>query len=188
MTIDINLLPWREAQREHRSRRFQHALLVLAVLGLLGGWAMSQWYQLRVDAEQQRLALISQHTQQLDKDIQAVRDYQRLRERMLEQIKLIRELQFSRPQTVRVFNQLAENLVDGVRYERLSRQGELLSLSGQAHSNRQVSDQMRALASSAVFGVPVLSDVQSGEGPVKRFNMSVEQRLPGVPGPQEVSP
>ncbi|GAB2780210.1 hypothetical protein GCM10027040_02830 [Halomonas shantousis] len=186
MNVDINLLPWREAQRERRSRRFQHALIALALLGILGGWGISQWYQASIDAERQRLALIKQHTQQLDNDIQAVRDYQRLRERMLAQMGLIRELQFSRPQTVRVLDQLAASLVDGVYYERLTRQGDLLSLSGLARSNRQVSDQMRALASTAVFGVPVLSDVQSGEGrdAFKRFNMSVAQ-IPDVSDPKE---
>ncbi|MFD2435371.1 PilN domain-containing protein [Modicisalibacter luteus] len=34
MTIDINLLPWREAQRERRNRRFLIILVLAALVGL----------------------------------------------------------------------------------------------------------------------------------------------------------
>lgn len=179
MTIEINLLPWREAQRERRSRRFLGVLALVALLGAGGGWGMALWYQQALEVQQQRNRHIQAQTQQLDRDIQAIRNYQGLRERMLTQIELIRELQFSRPQTVRVFNQLVTSLEEGVYYTRLSRQGDRLGLGGLAETNRQVSDQMRAIAAAEVFAIPTLSEVQTeGGGQRRRFDMSVVETLP----------
>ncbi|WP_251977078.1 PilN domain-containing protein [Salinicola avicenniae] len=187
MTIEINLLPWRERQRQQRTRRFQQLLFATLLLGLLGGWLIAQYEQAQVRAQQARLAMVQRDAEALNSDIQAVRDYRQLRERMLEQIELITALQASRPGTVRVFDQLAATLVDGVHFTELSRHDRRLELNGVALANRQVSDQMRALERSPVFGVPLLSDVQSGESPgaPKRFHMSVEERrLPS----QETTP
>ncbi|MCI0509102.1 type IV pilus assembly protein PilN [Chromohalobacter marismortui] len=180
MSIEINLLPWREAHRQRRTRRFYIGLLSVAVLALMCALGVARWYQAGIDAERGRLALIERRMQALEQDIATVKDYRALRARMLEQIGLIRELQFSRPQTVRIFDQLAATLVDGVYYERLVRKGDRLELSGLARSNRRVSEQLRQLAASPVFGTPALSSVQSSEGDaaVKRFQLSVEAQTP----------
>ncbi|MCK0745357.1 PilN domain-containing protein [Chromohalobacter nigrandesensis] len=180
MSIEINLLPWREAHRQRRTQRFYMALVGVSVLALLCALGVSRWYQAGIDAERGRLALIERRMEALEKDIDTVKDYRQLRGRMLEQIGLIRELQFSRPQTVRIFDQLAATLADGVHYDRLVREGDQLELKGLARSNRRVSEQLRQLAASPDFGTPALSDVQSGDdaAAVKRFNLSVEARTP----------
>lgn len=181
MSIEINLLPWREDLRERRSRNFLGILALVALIGVGAGWGASQWYQHLLELQRQRIAHIEARTQQLDSDIQAILDYQTLREQMLTQIEVIRELQFSRPQTVRVFNQLAGSLEPGVYYTRLSRQADRLNLTGLAETNRQVSDQMRAIAAAKAFAIPVLSEVQVEEdGNRRRFDMSVDETLPIV--------
>lgn len=177
MTIEINLLPWREQRRLRKTRRFKQGLLLMLLLGLLVGWGIAQYEKSMVRAGQARLALIQRETDTLTRDIQEMRDFRQLRERMLKQIDLIGELQSSRPLTIRVLDQLTATLVDGVHYTELSRRGSRLELSGVATSNRQVSDQMRALDNSPAFDIPLLSDVQSAEGPTaaKRFHMSVDE-------------
>ncbi|WP_048308039.1 PilN domain-containing protein [Halomonas sp. PR-M31] len=181
MSIEINLLPWREAQRETRSRRFMMSLGLMALLGAAAGWGLTQFYQQALDSQHQRNHYIETRMQRLDQDIAAIRDYQALRERMLTQIELIRELQFSRPQTVRVFNQLVASLQEGVYYNELSRDKNQLRFLGQADTNRQVSDQLRAIAASEVFAIPLLSEVQAAdEGLGKRFDMSVTEILPSA--------
>ncbi|WP_110708085.1 PilN domain-containing protein [Salinicola sp. CR57] len=177
MRIEINLLPWREQRRVHRTRRFKQGLLLMLLVGLLLGWGISLHEKSLVRAGQARVALIQRDTEALTRDIQAMRDFRELRERMLKQIEVIGELQSSRPLTVRVLDQLTATLVDGVYYTELERKEDRLELSGVAASNRQVSDQMRALDHSPAFDIPLLSDVQSAEGPAaaKRFHMSVNQ-------------
>ena len=153
--------------------------LIALLLGLLVGWGIAQYEKSMVRAGQARLALIQRETDALTRDIQEMRNFRQLRERMLKQIDLIGELQSSRPLTIRVLDQMAATLVDGVHYTELNRRGSRLELSGVATSNRQVSDQMRALDNSSAFDIPLLSDVQSAEGPAaaKRFHMSVDEHL-----------
>ncbi|SHE62841.1 type IV pilus assembly protein PilN [Modicisalibacter ilicicola DSM 19980] len=180
MSIEINLLPWREAQREKRHRRFLVGVGLAALMGIAGGWGLTQFYQQALDVQRERNQFIEAQMQILDKDIEEIRKYQELRERMLTQIKLIRELQFSRPQTVRVFNQLVYSLGEGVHYTELTRQQNQLRFIGRADTNRQVSDQLRAIEATEVFEVPLLSEVQAEEsGTTRRFGMSVMEILPG---------
>lgn len=178
MTIEINLLAWREARREQRSKRFQLILGLSALVGVGAGWLVSSLYQQQLDVQLQRNGYVETQSQQLDRDITTLREFRETREQMLTQIALIRELQFSRPQTVRVFNQLATSLEDGVYYTRVSREGERLRLAGLAESNRQVSDQMRALATREVLGVPTLAEVEANDAGLRRFDMTVAE----VPG------
>ncbi|WP_110657030.1 PilN domain-containing protein [Salinicola halimionae] len=187
MTIEINLLPWREQRRFRCTRRFKQGLLVTLLVGLLVGWGIAEYEKSQVRAGQARLAMIQRDTESLTRDIQAMRNYRELRERMLKQIDVIGELQSSRPLTIRVLDQLTATLVDGIHYTELDRKGNRLELSGVAASNRQVSDQMRALDNSASFDVPLLSDVQSAEGRMaaKRFHMSVDEH-PLEPAKPEV--
>jgi len=186
MTIEINLLPWREQRRLRSTRRFKQGLLLTLLFGLLIGWGVAEYEKSQVRAGQARLAMIERDTESLTRDIQAMHDYRELRERMLKQIDVIGELQSSRPLTIRVLDQLTATLVDGVHYTELDRKDSRLELSGVAASNRQVSDQMRALEDSTAFDIPLLSDVQSAEGAAaaKRFHMSVDQHYVEVTGPE----
>ncbi|SDM08472.1 type IV pilus assembly protein PilN [Franzmannia pantelleriensis] len=179
MTIEINLLPWRDRVRERRSRRFHIALVLAAAVGLGSGASMTLFYQQRLEAQQQRNAHVEAQAAQLERDIRSIGEYEEARAQMLDQIDVFSRLQVGRPQTVHVFNQLVESLEEGVHYTRLSRQGDSLRLVGLADSNRQVSDQLRALAAASALDVPVLSEVESEDGAARRrFSLSVNQQMP----------
>lgn len=186
MTIEINLLPWREQRRERRSKRFQLALVAMAVVGLAGGAGMTYYYQQALEVQQQRNAHITAQSARLDRDIRSIREYEAEIERLEAQIAVFRRLQEGRPQTVHVFNQLTASLEDGVHYTELTRQGDQLRLTGLAENNRQVSDQLRALGAATAFDVPSLSEVETDEGQARRrFSLSVPQRMPGQPPAEE---
>ncbi|AVV34478.1 PilN domain-containing protein [Cobetia amphilecti] len=179
MTIEINLLSWREDRREKRSKRFMGILALAAVIGIGGGYGMSEYYQSQLEAQQQRHAFIEKEMARLNRDIKEVEDIEARRTQMLDQIELIRSLQFSRPETVRVFNQLVTSLVDGAWYQSISRSGRQLKANGTAESTRQVSGLMRAIALSDSFGTPTLSDVQSNDDDQRSFNIMIPERPTG---------
>ncbi|MCE9664183.1 PilN domain-containing protein [Halomonas sp. M5N1S17] len=188
MTIEINLLPWRERQRERRSRRFYVAMGMVAVLGMVGGLGMTYHYQEALSAQEQRNAHIRDQMQRLEGDIRSISEYEAIRERMIGQIEVFSDLQQGRSQTVHVFRDLATSLVDGVHYTELSRQESRLRLSGRAESNHQVSDQLRGLSAAPSLSEPVLSEVEADGGARRRFSLSVVQ-LAGQPsGSNEEAP
>jgi type IV pilus assembly protein PilN len=179
MTIEINLLPWREEQRARHSKRFYAALALMAALGLGGGYGMTWHYEQEAAAQQQRNAHIQAQSRQLDSAIREISELEAVRDRMREQVDVFTELQMGRTQTVHVFSDLTTSLVDGVHYTQFTRQGDSLRLAGLAEDNRQVSDQLRALAAAASFTEPVLSEVEAeGGGEQRRFSLSMSQQLP----------
>ena len=179
MTIEINLLPWREERRARRSKRFFVTLGLAALLGLGGGYGLTWHYEQEAQAQQQRNAHIQAQSRQLDSAIREISELEAIREQMLEQVRVFTELQMGRTQTVHVLSDLTSSLVDGVHYTQLTRQGDGLRLAGLAENNRQVSDQLRALAAAASFTEPVLSEVEAeGGGERRRFSLSMSQQLP----------
>ncbi|MDN3521396.1 PilN domain-containing protein [Halomonas ramblicola] len=188
MTIEINLLPWREELRARRSKRFYLSLALMALLGLGGGYGMTWYYEQEAEAQQRRNAHIEAQSRQLDSAIREISELEAIREQMLEQVRVFTELQLGRTQTVYVMNDLVTSLVEGVHYTQLNRQGDSLRLAGLAENNRQVSDQLRALAAAPTFTEPVLSEVEAeddGEG--RRFSLSMSQRMPGDAALESVS-
>jgi type IV pilus assembly protein PilN len=80
-------------------------------------------------------------------------------------------------------------VVDGVVYQRLSRSGEQVSFSAMAGSERQVSDQLRQIASMPGLGVPQLSEVASGDDGTSRvFQFDVVQSVVEEAAAEEEAP
>lgn len=176
-SIDINLLPWREQARERLTRQLYGWMAVCVLIGLGFGALCQQYQQYRLDRINVDVGHIETRIEALEQDISAVRALDGQRLQMQERIELIRQLQFSRPQTVALFQALNDTLVDGVIYDRIVRHEGQLDISGLALANRQVSDQMRALAGTAVFGDPLLLDVRLDQDrtPLRRFNLQVPE-------------
>lgn len=187
MSIEINLLPWREQQRARRSRYFYLALILMALLGAAAGLGLTYYYDSAMEAQHERNAHIRQRMQELDGDIRSIGEYEAIRERMIGQVQVFSDLQQGRSQTVLVFRDLTLSLVDGVHYTQLSRQGDQLRLTGRAESNHQVSEQMRSLAAAPAFSEPVLSEVEAEDqgGAGRRFSLGATQLMEGQqsPGP-----
>ncbi|AQU83403.1 MULTISPECIES: PilN domain-containing protein [unclassified Halomonas] len=176
MSININLLPWREARREQRTRTFYGTILFILLLGLLLGLAVAYFYQQQLVAQQQRNDYISTHIERLNRKIADVHRYQADAKQLGEQLSLFHMLHSERINTVQLFNDLAESIADGVVYQRLSRSGQLVSLFAVAGNDRQVSEQLRNIASMPGLGVPVLSEVAIGqEGSERLFQFDVTQ-------------
>jgi type IV pilus assembly protein PilN len=99
---------------------------------------------------------------------------------MLDRMKVIQDLQGTRPVIVRVFDELVRTLPDGLYYESLKRQGENISLVGIAESNNRISGLMRNFESSDWFANPNLKDVsaQKGKESSNRFDMQLKQVTP----------
>ncbi|RKR04401.1 type IV pilus assembly protein PilN [Kushneria sinocarnis] len=171
--ISINLLPWRARQRERHNRIFLLVVVACALLGGGIGWGRAALVGHQLQLEQARLAHIRDSMTRLQQDIASVQSLQARREQLQGRIALIRRLEFSRPYTVMIYNALTATLVDGVHFDRVARHGEQLEISGLAGSNRQVSEQLRRLAGSDIFGEPQLQDVRADDKTprMRRFNL-----------------
>lgn len=176
MSVEINLLPWREARRQRRTRRYYGLLTLFTLLGVAIGGALYVGVQHRLEAQQLRNALITEKTAALDAEMAQVSEFQQEVERLEEQVAALVSLQARRNHTVALFNDMAEGTVRGVVLKRLSRDASLIRLEALASSERQVSEQLRRIEQQPGLGVPRLSEVAAdSDGRKRRFRLEVAQ-------------
>ena len=103
----INLLPWREAERQKRQRDFGMAMggAVIAAIAviLLSGLVYSQM----IDAQNARNDRLRAEIVELEKSIAEIDGLEQQKERLLARMEIIEQLQKSRPEIVHLFDELA---------------------------------------------------------------------------------
>ena len=156
----INLLPWREWERERKKKEFLGNLAGVLVLGvalvLLGGWVLDG----NVDHQNARNKFLQQQITELDSRIAEIAELEKQRDDLKERMELIQELQGNRPVIVRVFDELVRTLSKGVHYRKLKMNGANLSVAGTAESNNRISALMRNLDESEWFESPNLRSIK----------------------------
>lgn len=157
----INLLPWREKLRKQRRREFGLTVLgalVLTMLGL-GYW---HWYnQGLIDHQMERNRFLEREIAAVDEQIREIEALERTRQKLIARMKVIEDLQVSRPQIVHLFDELVTIVPDGAYLTKLAQRGSALVLDGRAQSNARVSTYMRNIEASPWLANPKLRIIES---------------------------
>ena len=176
MSIQINLLPWREALRLQKNRSFfvqlGSGLVLGAILVLIWGYFLNR----QLIYQESRNQYLSSFVNQLDYQLAEIKGLEIRRQQIIDRISLIEELQNNRQIAVRIFDQIVYSTPEGVFYKQLSRSGNLLSMVGVGENSDQISDLMRRLEASKWLNSPALDLIESNsETGSKRsaFNLSV---------------
>jgi len=164
----INLLPWRDELRAQRRNQFYMAMGgafgVAAVIVIIGVLTMN----MIIDSQKDRNKLIDEEIVQLDERIKEILDLEDKKDRLVARMKIIEQLQQSRPEIVHVFEELARTLPDGVYLSSVKQNGLSIEIKGTAESNTRVSAFMRNIDSSEWLENPDLKVVEvkdaKGEG------------------------
>ncbi len=156
----INLLPWRQWERERKKSQFLASLGAVFAAGafvvMIAGFMLTGEFD-----EQNRLnARLESDIEVLDEQIKEIKLLDAEREELLARMRVIQELQGNRPIIVRVFDEVARKLSKGVHFNNLQMKGTLLSVAGVAESNNRISSLMRNLDGSAWFANPNLKSIQ----------------------------
>ena len=117
----------------------------------------------------------------LDKKIKEIKELKAEKQKLLDRMKVIQDLQGTRPIIVRVMDELVRSLPDGLYYESLDRSGDEIAIKGLAESNNRISGLMRNFESSDWFASPNLKDVSAvskGENSLNSFDLTVKQVTP----------
>ncbi|MDX1645106.1 MAG: PilN domain-containing protein [Thermoanaerobaculia bacterium] len=161
----INLLPWREELRKRRNKEFGVMSFVVAAL-MAGVVFVVDWhYQQRIDFQESRNAFLEQQIAALDKKIKEIQDLDREKERLLARMRIIQQLQSSRPEIVHVVDAIVKTLPDGVFYTQIQQKGSAINMKGIAQSNARVSSLMRQLEASEWFTDPNLLEIKAVSQP-----------------------
>jgi len=174
----INLLPWREELRQKRKKEFLGAIFAAVLLG--GGltytskWIVGQ----QIDAQEARNDILKDEIEQLDKQIEEILGLENQKERLLARMRIIEELQQSRPVVVHLFDELVEALPEGTHLVEVEQNNQRIELTGIAQSSTRVATLMRNIEQSEYLEQPLLGEIESvgvGNNRSSRFTVTARQ-------------
>lgn len=147
----INLLPWREQQREQKKRQFivisvAVALFALLLLSLLWSYLA---YQLK--QQQQANQLIVNNQQQLELQLKQQQRVTEQAQQTMAHMQMMQGLQGQRPVTARLMDELARLMPADAYITKLSRRMNTLTIEGQAASPHVVANLLAQLEASTWF-------------------------------------
>lgn len=155
----INLLPWREKKALLQKHRYLIILVGVAISCFIVVMSGSQWLSYQITQQEVRNAFLTQHINQLDKDIGEIQYINNKGDALAKRMHLIEQLQRSRNTTATIFSELVTLTPEGIRLTYLSRVDNTLLIDGKANSNNRLSTFIRNLNDSIYFISPELSSV-----------------------------
>jgi len=177
----INLLPWREEYRQEKKKEFVTQLIGVCILAALISWVWIHSVNSAIENQQGRNNLLAGEIKLLDTQVKEIKELKTKRQELLSRMKVIQDLQGTRPVIVRYFDEFSRAVPDGVFITSLSRNNNNLNIVGISESNNRVSDFMRRLNASEFFDAPNLKSVNVDPkygDQSSRFNMQVKLVLP----------
>lgn len=158
---NINLLPWREERRQELRKEFLTVLGAVALAAVVVILLTNRVYSAWIDNQNGRNEYLQSNINELNRQVAEIKDLEAKRRELLDRMKVIQDLQGTRPLIVRVFDEMVRTLPDGVFYQTLSRNEKTVELTGVAESNNRVSSLMRQFDRSEWFESPNLTSVQA---------------------------
>lgn len=179
----INLLPWRERRREQQRKEFLVVLGSMAAAGALATVLGSVVVSGQIDHQNARNDYLKVEISKLDKQVAEIKDLQARRSQLIDRMKVIQDLQGTRPVIVHIFDEIVRALPDGVYFRGMQRVGQLITIQGTAESNNRVSSLMRRLDASEWFSEPNLKGVRANPqfgDQANDFDLTVKVSMPGA--------
>lgn len=156
----INLLPWRQEERERRNKEFITLVVAITLLTLLAAFASWSYFNNELDEQLDANTLIEQENTRLDTALTEIDSLEQRREDIISRMQVIQDLQGRRPIPVRLWDDLAKATPPALYLTNLKREGDILTLTGLADNPNVVSSLIRNLDDSKWMGNSAVSNIQ----------------------------
>ena len=178
----INLLPWREEQRQEQTRQFATitglSLLLTAALVFLVHVTVDN----QINHQKFRNKMLQDEIATLDQALTEIAELEKTKEELLSRMDVIQSLQQRRPQIVHLFDDFVRTVPEGIFLKTIKQEAEHLTIKGVAESNGRVSAYMRNIDASAWMSTPKLRVIETKKGTLRSsdFTLVTSQSLPPV--------
>ncbi|HVQ15012.1 MAG TPA: PilN domain-containing protein [Vicinamibacterales bacterium] len=172
----INLLPWRAELRQKRKKEFLTALLGTVLVGCLLVFVSKLTVQSWTSSQHGRNEILKEEIAKLDKQIAEIKGLENQRERLLARMRVIDQLQRSRPEVVHLFDELVNAMPEGVNLTSITQANNRIDLGGIAQSSSRVSALMRNIDNSPWLADPHLDGISgstAGAARTSQFQFKV---------------
>lgn len=177
----INLLPWREERRQDLKRQVMATIAFVVIFAAGVVLLADRMVTGQIENQRARNNYLTQNIRELDKAVAEIRELQKRRNQLIDRMRVIQELQGTRPLIVRVLDQLVRTIPDGVFYSSLHTSNRRITINGIAESNNRVSSLMRRLDASNWLSGPNLDKVSAAPqygDQANTFNLTVNVTAP----------
>ncbi|MDW1500553.1 PilN domain-containing protein [Vibrio sp. YT-19(2023)] len=149
MLYRINLLPWRENQREEHRRRFI-SLVALGMLVAVGiQWGIGKFFEYQQDQQQERLDYLTHYIAELDQRIEAMKIAEQEYSKILERLKVVEGLQNGRNKTTEFMNLMPAVIPEGVYVDKIKMNDLEIEISGISDSTPKLATMLDNMERSA---------------------------------------
>lgn len=177
----INLLPWRQAYREEKKREFAYIIAGVVAVAVLGAYSWVSSVQSAIENQNARNQMLQREIATLDAQVKEISEIKKVRDDLLARIKVITDLEGTRPVIVRYFDELARAIPDGVWLTKVDRTGSLVTIEGVAESYNRIASFLRNLEASDWYASHNLISVDAAPEQgvdASVFKMTVETSAP----------
>jgi type IV pilus assembly protein PilN len=157
----INLLPWREEQRNERKLKFTIALGGAALTAAALSFVAYLMFGSMISGQQARNDLLREEIKKLDRQIEEINALENNKQRFIARMEIIEKLQRSRPEIVHVFDELVRTLPEGTYLTGVKQTEKRLKFEGVAQSSTRVSAFMRNIDASEWLKNPELEVIET---------------------------
>lgn len=159
----INLLPWREEFRQEKRKEFLAQLGLVCVFSVVASFAWIKFVDGAISNQNARNNLLTTEITVLEKRVQEIQELKKRRAELIARMKVIQDLQGTRPTIVRYFDEIVRATPDGLFFNSLKRTGSAVTVVGITESSNRVSSFMRNLDKSEWFSEPNLKSIKATE-------------------------
>ena len=178
----INLLPWREEQRQEKTRQFTTmtglSLLLTGALVFLVHVTIDN----QIEHQKSRNQMLQDEITILDKSLKEIAELEKTKAELLSRMDVIQSLQQRRPQIVHLFDDFVRTVPEGIYLTTITQEADRLTIKGVAESNGRVSAYMRNIDSSSWMSTPKLNVIETKKGNQRssNFTLNTTQSLPAA--------
>jgi type IV pilus assembly protein PilN len=188
----INLLPWREEQRQERQKNFLILMAATAIVAAGIVFGVKSYFDAQIDGQNARNNYLRSEIAKLDAQIARIDELDEVRQRLIDRKDVIENLQSNRTLMVHLFEQLVTTVPEGIRLLTVQQVGDQLTIDGTAQSSARVSTYLRNLEASEFLHEPTLRIVEAEAEETDRelpyrFAVNVRLAAPGSDEPEEVA-
>lgn len=170
----INLLPWREEQRQEQTRQFATVAVLSLVLTGAAIFMVHVAINNQTSHQQFRNKMLQDEIKTLDASLKQIETLEETKDQLLARMDIIQSLQRQRPQIVHLFDDFVRTVPEGIYLTSIKQQGTNLTIQGVAESNGRVSAYMRNIDASGWMATPKLKVIEMKKGTLRSADFTLE--------------
>ncbi|WAJ70260.1 PilN domain-containing protein [Catenovulum adriaticum] len=186
----INLLPWREQDKQRKQKIYITILTLVAILAFSVMLLINTYYNSLISNQQTRNQYLNNEIAVLDSKIKEIKELKTKRKNLEQRMELIADLQRNRNLGAQIMDELVKVVPAGIYLVSLEKKGRQVTIQGKSESNNRVSTMMRNIEASYLLERPVLNAIVSAQSNealniLSDFTMSFDVQSAGLEREQE---